>query len=141
MTKKQKQKHATPKATGQGPIKRTPKSYYEQDTKDETWEIDQILAETAPGVAIPKWFIHWKGWDAKFDSWEPLENLAGCEEVIRQFKETNPEHIAAAKAAADARELEARGKLQVHHFSNIILVFLSPALSCLLIVLKYKFDN
>lgn len=32
-----------------------------------------------------EFLIHWKGFESKFDSWEPKENLSGCQDLLDKF--------------------------------------------------------
>jgi hypothetical protein len=51
--------------------------------------------------------VTWKGYENKHNTWEPIENLVGCEDMIAEFKEREATRlaqieVAAAKAAEDA---------------------------------------
>ena len=37
----------------------------------------------ARGVA--QYLVKWAGWEEKYNTWEPLENLAGAESLIADF--------------------------------------------------------
>ena len=36
---------------------------------------------------VTQYQVKWAGWDTKDNTWEPLENLAGCEAFIAEFGE------------------------------------------------------
>ncbi|MCL7031854.1 hypothetical protein MKW94_007959 [Papaver nudicaule] len=56
-------------------------------------DLEKVKKSTGKGgkkVTIPKgtelyFKVHWKGFDASEDSWEPLSNLSNCEEKIKKF--------------------------------------------------------
>ena len=46
------------------------------------------------------------GFDAKHNTWEPLEHLAGCEDLIADMKERKKQRDAELEAAAQAKKAE-----------------------------------
>ncbi|XP_035444616.2 chromobox protein homolog 1-like isoform X3 [Spodoptera frugiperda] len=50
------------------------------------YEVDRILEVRHKKNGQREFFIHWKGWSSKFDSWEPEDNL-NCPELIKKFME------------------------------------------------------
>ena len=69
---------------GKGPHKRTPRTILEQQqlANEEFFEPEKVLAESTKGGAL-QFEIKWKGFSQKFNSWEPLVNLPGSEDLIR----------------------------------------------------------
>ena len=50
--------------------------------------------------------MKWTGYADKDNTWEPIEHLAGCEDMIAEFKERQRTRIAQHKAAAQAKHAE-----------------------------------
>jgi len=69
---------------------RTPKNAYDAAAGQDMYEPEMIVAErlgkNASGQSVTQWLVRWVGWTAKDDTWEPIEHLAGCEDMIAEFK-------------------------------------------------------
>ena len=73
--------------------KRTPTSTFDGAAGQELYEPEKIIAaRKAKGVL--QWLVKWKGFDAKDNTWEPIEHLAGCEDMIAEFNEREKTRIA-----------------------------------------------
>eukprot|EP00966_Prymnesium_polylepis_P285234 6589028-Prymnesium_polylepis.1 len=55
---------------------------------------------------ITQFCVKWKGYDAKQNTYEPIENLAGCEDMIAAYYETKRQADAEAEAAAAEKKRE-----------------------------------
>ena len=58
------------------------------DTNEEVFEVDTVLGVRIlchKDNVIIQYKIRWVGFSAADDSWEPLSNLTGCWDKIRQF--------------------------------------------------------
>ena len=65
--------------------KRTPQSSFDTAAGKDVYEPEKVVAQrTAKGVL--QFQVKWVGYDAKSNTWEPLENLAGCEDLVADFK-------------------------------------------------------
>ena len=53
---------------------------------------------------VTQWLVKWVGYENenRDNTWEPIENLAGCEDMIAEYKEREKTRIAHAEAAAEA---------------------------------------
>jgi len=75
---------------GKGPIKRTPRHEFDhRDKADNIYDVESIIAERSVqvnGLRVEEWLIRWKGYSDSHDTWEPIENLAGLEDDIAQFR-------------------------------------------------------
>ena len=94
-----------PKAQGNGANKRTPTSAFDPAAGKDIYEPEKIIAQRL-AKGITQWQVKWKGYDAKDNTWEPIENLSGCEDMIADFKEREKTRIAQLEAAADAKRVE-----------------------------------
>jgi hypothetical protein len=56
-------------------------------TLDNTWdlEVERIVAERGRGRS-KEYLIHWRGWDAMHDSWEPAVGLKNMSEVLQDWQ-------------------------------------------------------
>lgn len=95
---KKNNKRKAKKDTGSSPSKR-PKTDWDSKDADENaeYEVDRILEVRIKKNGKREFFIHWKGWSNKYDSWEPESNL-NCSELINKFMEK----------VSKARSVEAR---------------------------------
>ena len=93
-------------AKGKGPIKRTPTSAFDPAAKDDdVYQCEKIVGECLQ-KGVTKYRVKWAGYDDKDNTWEPIENLAGCEEFIADFKEREKTRVAQLEAAAAAKHRE-----------------------------------
>ncbi|KAG7171827.1 chromo domain-containing protein LHP1-like [Homarus americanus] len=54
--------------------------------KQEDWQVEKILEEREKKGKI-EYLIQWKDWGPKYNTWEPQENLAGCQDIMKRFKD------------------------------------------------------
>ena len=73
---------ATPRAQGTGPTKRTPTSAFDPAAGKDIYEPEKIIAKRTVKGGESQWQVKWKGYDSKDNTWEPIGNLAGCEDMI-----------------------------------------------------------
>ena len=75
----------------QGHPRRTPQHNADPAGLCDTYGVDDIIAERMAkndkGNSGKQWRLHWKGFPASAQTWEPLENLSGCEVFIARFNE------------------------------------------------------
>ncbi|KAL1507093.1 hypothetical protein AB1Y20_007951 [Prymnesium parvum] len=65
------------------------------------YEPEKVVAQRlAKGVS--QFLVKWVGYESKDNTWEPIENLAGCEDIIADFKEREKTRVAQLEAAAEA---------------------------------------
>lgn len=75
--------------------------------KDKAWAVDHIIAEddSQPGQRF--FLIHWAGYTADFDSWEPLKNLLpGAKELLREWDKKRKQETKERKTAAHDEKRE-----------------------------------
>jgi hypothetical protein len=105
---------------GAGPVKRTPKSHYDGVVgKGHLWEVHRIIGERVQqkeggSGTETRYLVKWKDVpsgplkgtysDAKYDTWEPIGNMPGCEDLIHHYQQTRD----GANAEADAEETRVR---------------------------------
>ena len=90
-----------PKPQGEK-TKRTPTSAFDPAAGGDIYEPEKVVAQRL-AKGITQFHIKWKGYDTKDNTWEPIENLAGCEDMIAEFKEREKTRIAQVEAAAQAK--------------------------------------
>jgi hypothetical protein len=60
--------------------KRTPTSAFDGAAGKDIYEPEKIMGERlAKGVT--QYQVKWVGWEPKDNTWEPIEHLAGCEDI------------------------------------------------------------
>ena len=100
-------------AQGKGRNKRTPQSAFDPAAQsDNTFEPEAVTAvrkvKDKNGNMIDQFFVKWKGYDAKQSTWEPLDHLAGCEELIANHYEKQKQRNAEIAADDEERRQERR---------------------------------
>ena len=56
------------------------------ENEDEEYEAEQIVSKNVHrGKAL--YLVRWKGYSGDDDSWEPLEHLTSCRELVEAFEE------------------------------------------------------
>ena len=73
------------KAQGNGITKRTPTSAFDGAAGKDTYEPEAVKA-TRLAKGVTQFLVKWVGYEVKDNTWEPIENLAGCEDMIVAFK-------------------------------------------------------
>ena len=74
-----------------GRPRRTPQHIADPAGLCDTYDVEDIIAERMAkndkGNSEKQWLVQWKGFPASGQTWEPLENLSGCEAFIARFNE------------------------------------------------------
>ena len=103
-------------AEGKG-HKRTPQSAYDPAKGAETYEPEKIVGTRQKNIGGGKFetqfCVKWKGYDAKQNTYEPIEHLAGCEDMIAEYYEEKKQKDAEmeASSAGVERVFSAAGKM------------------------------
>ena len=84
---------------------RTPTSAYDPAAGKDVYEPEKIIGQGL-SKGITQFNVKWVGWADKDNTWEPIEHLAGCEDMIAEFKEREKTRIAQLVAAAQAKHAE-----------------------------------
>lgn len=83
--------------------KRTPSSAFDPAAGQDVYEPEKVVAQRlAKGVT--QFCVKWANYDAKHNTWEPVEHLAGCEDLIAEFKEREKTRLAQLEAAAQEKQ-------------------------------------
>lgn len=54
-------------------------------SKNDIWEVEKILDKKNIN-GVTSYLIKWKDWSNDHNTWEPLENLTNCNEVLKDFE-------------------------------------------------------
>ena len=101
-----------------GRPRRTPQHIADPAGLCDTYDVEDIIAERMAkndkGNSEKQWLVEWKGFPASAQTWEPLENLSGCEAFIARFNEEREANERAdlekRKRTRDAQEEEREKK-------------------------------
>ena len=93
-----------PKPEGAGK-KRTPTSAFDRAAGKDVYEPEKVIGQRL-SRGITQFNVKWVGWADKDNTWEPIEHLAGCEDMIAEFKEREKTRIAQLEANAQAKQAE-----------------------------------
>ena len=99
--KRKAEKPSAKPMTAQGTAgkKRMPQSAFDGAAGKDTYEPEKVLAERlAKGVT--QYNVKWVGYETNNNTWEPIENLAGCEHMIAEYKERKRQKDTEAEAVA-----------------------------------------
>ena len=91
-------------AQGRGGHKRTPTSAFDPAAGQDIYEPEKVVGERQKnlggGKTETQYEVKWKGWDKKHNTYEPLSNLAGCEDMVSEYKERKRQRDAELGGAA-----------------------------------------
>ena len=63
-------------------LRRTPKHVADPTAYKDIYFVEDIVDERM-AKKRKEWLVRWKGFSHEDDTWEPLENLSGCEQYIQ----------------------------------------------------------
>ena len=99
-------------AQGKGACKRTPASSFDPAAGKDTYEPEKIVGERQKniggGKTVAQYEVKWVGWDKKDNTYEPIEHLAGCEDMIAEYRERKRQR----EAELEAEEREKKRQKQ-----------------------------
>ena len=101
-----------PRLAAQGTnIKRTPHSVGDVAANKQVYKVKDIVGHCMR-QGTKHWKVNWEGWeDPRHDTYEPLENLAGCEDFIARYEEELKMKVAEAdKIQKDKEEAKEKKK-------------------------------
>lgn len=55
------------------------------------YEVEKIVRKRISSTGIPEYEIKWLGWDAIYNTWEPIENLKQIKEMVIEYEKNNPD--------------------------------------------------
>ena len=97
-------------AQGKGRNKRTPQSAFDPAKDKDIYEPEAVVgtrkAKNKEGQQIDQYLVKWKDFDSKQNTWEPLEHLAGCEDLIVTYTEKQKQQSAELAADEEQRRAE-----------------------------------
>ena len=107
-----KRKAGAAAAATQAPAKktcphRTPQTPFESGDKETTYIVDKMVG-TRWNQGSREYLVRWKGYAASADTWEPMENLVGCAQQIREYEKLREKEDIEVKAAVLAKRQEAK---------------------------------
>merc|ERR1712133_59332 len=88
--KQKKEKEKKEKEPKKGKKEKKAKKVVSGDEEDE-YEVEKILEKRDIGGLI-EYKVKWKGWENEEDqTWEPVDNLGGSEDLIKEFESSQEE--------------------------------------------------
>ena len=54
-----------------------------------TFQVEQIVCHRYNSKGLDEYLVYWKGFDISSATWEPVENLLSCTDLIQQFQWVN----------------------------------------------------
>ena len=91
---------------------RTPQTPFESGDKETTYIVDKMVG-TRWNQGSREYLVRWKGYAASADTWEPMENLVGCAQQIREYEKLREKEDIEVKAAVLAKRQEAKNAAAV----------------------------
>ena len=93
---------------------RTPQNPFQDagvtEATEQTWAVERIV-NVMWEKGLRKYLVKWEGWDAKDNTWEPMDNLVGCAPQIRAFEKTREAEDAKAKEEVLRKRQAAKDKM------------------------------
>ena len=102
---------------GKGEVKRTQQTPFDPaGSNDVEYIVREIKAERVAKGGAAQWLIGWENFpDPKHDTWEPVENLAGHETTISDFRiRAQEEQEVREAAAAEKRKYKVKAREGIH---------------------------
>ena len=83
--------------------KRAPQTPFEGSRAEDVYEVEAVEAKRRKG-GLTGYFVRWKDHRPEENTWEPMDNLQGAEEMANAFEhEWQVRHDLAAAAATQAQ--------------------------------------
>ena len=89
-------------------------------TSENAFEVERIIKKRHQNGEV-KYLVKWYGYDEKDNTWEPIQNLAGCLGLVADFEKE--QHLKRKRSSATDKNHGA-GKYCVINFSISILFIL-----------------
>ena len=78
---------------------------------EKIFNVEELIASRLKG-GVKEYLVRWEGYDAKHDSWEPMQNLSNLVEMMAAFDkakaDANQKHLDELKRQKDERETARR---------------------------------
>ena len=100
---------------------RTPQTPFESGDKETTYIVDKMVG-TRWNQGSREYLVRWKGYAASADTWEPMENLVGCAQQIREYEKLREKEDIEVKAAVLAKRQEAKKTAPVDNNQSVALL-------------------
>ena len=72
----------------------------------DVYEPEKVIGQRMAKGGVTQFNVKWVGFEAKHNTWEPIENLAECEDMIAAFKEREKQRVSEVEAVAEAKRVE-----------------------------------
>ena len=84
---------------------RTPTGAFDGAAGKDEYPPERVIAQRL-SKGVTQYLVKWLGYESKGNTWEPIEHLAGCEDMIADFKEREKTRTAQLEVAAEEKRKE-----------------------------------
>ncbi|CAF4598235.1 unnamed protein product [Rotaria sp. Silwood1] len=87
-------------------------------TKTEDYDVEKIVSKRINGKGRIFYLIKWKGYSTAYNTWEPKDHVANCQDLIKEFEAGEEEN---RKKLRSANPNESQGQINVRSTRSSVL--------------------
>ncbi|KAJ8687557.1 hypothetical protein QAD02_023351 [Eretmocerus hayati] len=85
--------------------------------KRNEYEVERVIKKKFEN-GCTYYLVKWKNWSSEFNTWEPIRNLNGCDELLKEFEERRRQLIERFQASANYYPDQGDLEIQLHELRS-----------------------